>query len=106
MGDKLPVAAAAVGELVAEVHNDGERLLEVRLPATALPSDNIRELKKQLGDFMTDFMKQQNMDTGEDVDMLEEVVSDAEGEGSAKPMSGGKKAVGGKKRKQQEASKA
>lgn len=35
-------------------------------PPAALPSDNIRELKKQLGDFMTDFMKQQNMDTGED----------------------------------------
>lgn len=38
MGDKLPVAAAAVGELVAEVHNDGERLLEVRLPATGTPA--------------------------------------------------------------------
>lgn len=34
-------------------------------PPAALPSDNIRELKKQLGDFMTGFMKQQNMDTEE-----------------------------------------
>ncbi|KAL4444902.1 hypothetical protein ABPG77_003952 [Micractinium sp. CCAP 211/92] len=105
MDDMAAAAAAAVGELVAAVHNGGDCLLEVRLPATALPSDNIRELKKQLGDFMTGFMKQQNMDT-EEVDLMEEVVSDGEGDGAAKPAAGGKKAPGSKKRKQHESQKA
>lgn len=106
MGDMAAAAAAAgVGELVAAVHNGSECLFEVHMPATAQPSDNIRELKKQLGEYMTSFMKQQNMDT-EEVDLMEEVVSDGEGEGGAKPAAGGKKARGGKKRKQQESHQA
>ncbi|KAL4448079.1 hypothetical protein ABPG75_005298 [Micractinium tetrahymenae] len=103
MGD-VAAAAAAVGEVVAAVRNGGDCLLEVHLPATALPSDNIRELKRQVGEFMTSFMKQQNMDT-EEVDLMEEVLSDGEGEGASKPAARAKKAGGSKKRKQQESAK-
>lgn len=46
------------------LHPQSERM-GMPPPHAAQPSDNIRELKKQLGEYMTSFMKQQNMDTEE-----------------------------------------
>lgn len=56
---------AARGEVAAAVHSGGECLLEVRLPATGKASDNITELKKQTMEFMTEYLRQQNMSTEE-----------------------------------------
>ncbi|PSC67159.1 non-ribosomal peptide synthetase [Micractinium conductrix] len=95
------------GEVTAAVHSGGELLLEVQLPPTDRPSDNVAQLKQRTMEYMTGFLKQQNMST-DDVDLMEEVVSEGEGEGGGggNAAGGGKKGgKGGRKRKQQEAPK-
>lgn len=93
--------AAAPGAVEAVVCCGTERLLQVSLPSTGTTSDNISKLKQQTMAFMTDFLKQKNMSL-EEVDLLEEVISDDEGEGRKSGKGKGNK---GKKRKQQEAPK-
>ncbi|KAI7842368.1 hypothetical protein COHA_004007 [Chlorella ohadii] len=87
---------AGPGAVTAALRSGDELLLQVQLPPTGRASDNIAQLKQETMSFMTSYMQAQKMDT-EEVDLLEEVVSDGEGEGSGRA---GKKGGGkGKKRK-------
>lgn len=65
------------GRVVATLAFSGEEKLAVNLPGTGKISDSILQLKKEVSEFLTQQMTASNL-ANDEVDMLEEVVSDEE----------------------------
>ncbi|DBA93877.1 hypothetical protein WJX82_007305 [Trebouxia sp. C0006] len=77
------------GRVVATLAFGGEEKLTINIPATGKISDSIFSLKKEVVGFLSQNMAVSNF-ADDEVNMLEEVVSDAE-EAPKKAKAGGQK---------------
>ncbi|KAL0040542.1 hypothetical protein WJX77_010145 [Trebouxia sp. C0004] len=77
------------GRVVATLAFGGQEKLAINIPATGKISDSIVSLKKEVVGFLSQHMAASNL-ADDEVNMLEEVVSDAE-EAPKKAKAGGQK---------------
>lgn len=77
------------GRVVATLAFSGEEKLAINIPATGKTSDSIVNLKKEVVGFLSQHMAASNL-ANDEVDMLEEAVSDEE-EAPKKPKKGAQK---------------